>query len=122
MATSDYRYNSSWHVLSETVRQKGEFSISPQVGLGGFLVERSFFPENKRNDQERSHRSKKKRLERVLKNIERFIVKERNRNCLKKWLKSLTRSYYQERVLSWERILNKECVLNHLEIVKDFFI
>ena len=40
----------------------------------------------------------------------------------KERLKSLTRSYYQERVLSWERILNQECVLNHLEIVKDFLI
>ena len=39
-------------------------------GLGVFLVERSFFPKNQRNDQERSHHSKKnERLERILKNI-----------------------------------------------------
>ena len=31
-----------------------------KVGLGAFLVERSFFPENERNDQERPHRSEKK--------------------------------------------------------------
>ena len=30
------------------------------VGLGALTVERSFFPENERNDQERSHRSEKK--------------------------------------------------------------
>ena len=29
------------------------------LGLGAFLVERSFFPENERNDQERSHRFEK---------------------------------------------------------------
>ena len=40
------------------------------LGLGAFLVERSFFPKNEWNDQERSHRSEKnKRLERLLKNI-----------------------------------------------------
>ena len=40
------------------------------LGLSAFLVERSFLPENERNDQERSHRSKKNELlERVLKNI-----------------------------------------------------
>ena len=40
------------------------------IGLGALTVERSFFPENERNDQERSHRFKKnERLERVLKNI-----------------------------------------------------
>ena len=37
------------------------------------------------------------------------------------WKEQLTLSYYQERILSWERILNRECVLNPLEIVKDFF-
>ena len=39
--------------------------------LGVVPGERSFFHENERNDQERSHRSKKKneRIERVLKNI-----------------------------------------------------
>ena len=30
------------------------------LGLGAFLVEQSFFPENERNDQERPHRSEKK--------------------------------------------------------------
>ena len=75
-----------------------------------FLVERSFFPENERNDQERSHRSKKnERLERVL-IYSGTISKKRNGIALKERLKSLTRSYFQELVLSWERILNQECV------------
>ena len=38
------------------------------------------------------------------------------------WKEQLTLSYYQERILSWERILNRECVLNPLEIVKDFLL
>ena len=65
---------------------------------------------------------KYERSERVLKNLER-LVKERNGMGIawKERLKSLTRSYYQELVLSWEGILNQECVLNHLEIVKDFW-
>ena len=37
------------------------FIMNPRVGLGAFMVERSFFPENERNDQERPHRSEKKR-------------------------------------------------------------
>jgi len=32
------------------------------------------------------------------------------------------RSYYQERVVIWERIFNLEYVLNHLEIIKTFFL
>ena len=36
------------------------FVLGEGVGLGAFLVERSFFPENERNDQERPHRSEKK--------------------------------------------------------------
>jgi len=73
------------------------------LGLGAFLVERSFFPKNERNDQERSHHFEKKTNAQnaFLKILER-LVKER--------LKLLTRSYFQERVLSWERILNQECV------------
>ena len=49
-----------------------------KLGLGAFLVERSFFPENERNDQvERSHRSEKnERSERVLKNF--GMITERN--------------------------------------------
>ena len=49
----------------------GPISESTRIGLGALTVERSFFPENERNDQERSHRSEKKneRLERVLKNF-----------------------------------------------------
>ena len=39
---------------------------------------------------------------------------------LKECLNSGMRSCYQERVLSRERILNQECVQNHLEI-KRFF-
>ena len=51
-----------------------------QLGLGALTVERSFFPETERNDQERSHRSDKtERLERVLKNIE-TISKRTERN------------------------------------------
>ena len=66
-----------------------------------------------------------KKNERVLKNIGP-ISKRTERNgtgiACKERLKLVTRSYYQELVLSWERILNQECVLNHLEIVKAFFI
>ena len=88
--------------------------VELQVGLGALTVERSFFAENERNDQERSHRSEKnERLERVLKNIGTISKRtERNRTEIawKERLKSLTRSYYQERVLIWERILNfREC-------------
>ena len=95
------------------------------LGLGAFLVEWSFIPENEQNNQERSHCSEKnERLERVLKNIG-TISKRMERNgtgiAWKERLKSVTHSYYQERVLSWESILNQEFVLNHLEIVKDFF-
>ncbi len=45
------------------------------------MVERSFFPENERIDQERSHRSEKnERLERILKNIGTISIRtERNR-------------------------------------------
>ena len=44
--------------------------ITQYIGLDAFLVERSFFPENERNDQERSHRTEKnERSERVLKNF-----------------------------------------------------
>ena len=52
------------------------------------------------------------------------LVKERNETgiALKERLKSLTRSFHQELVLSWERILNEECVLNPQEIVTAFFI
>jgi len=61
-----------------------------ELGLGAFLVERSFFPENERNDQERSHRSGKKRtlIERVLKNFGTVSKRtERNGNCLKRTVK-----------------------------------
>ena len=44
--------------------------------------------------------------------MEQF-VKERNRTEI---------AYYQERFLSREHILNQECVLNHLEIFKRFFL
>ena len=47
---------------------------------------------------------KNERLERILKNIGTISKRtEQNGNCLKKLL---TRSYYQELILSWERILN----------------
>ena len=46
------------------------FAYVTPIGLGAFLVEQSFFPENEQNDQERSHRFEKtERLERILKNI-----------------------------------------------------
>ena len=58
---------------------------------------------------------------RFLKNIGTISKRtERNGNRLKRTLKSGTSSYYQERVLSRERILNQECVLNYLEIIKRF--
>ena len=54
------------------------------VGLGALMVERSFFAENERNDQECSHHSKKnERLERVLKNIG-TISKRTERELLEK--------------------------------------
>ena len=62
------------------------------LGLGAFLVKRSFFPKNEWNDQERSHCSEKKNA--FLKILDR-LVKERN---------GTKRSYFQERVLSWEPI------------------
>ena len=60
-------------------------SFSPlNLGLGLFLVEWSFFPENKRNDQERSHCSKKNEgLEHVLKNFG-MISKRTERELLEK--------------------------------------
>ena len=58
------------------------------LGLGAFLVERSFFPENERNNQERSHRSEKKEhSERSFLQILERLVKERNGNCLKRTVK-----------------------------------
>ena len=44
----------------EYIRSEFLVEIEPSLGLGAFLVERSFFPENERNDQERPHRSEKK--------------------------------------------------------------
>ena len=60
-----------------------------QLGLGAFLVERSFFPENERNNQERSRRSEKnERSERVLKNFGTISKSTgRNGNCLKRTVK-----------------------------------
>ena len=46
------------------------------------------------------------------------LVKERNGNCMKERLKSLTRSYFQERILSWERILNQENVFQELKTLE----
>ena len=60
-----------------------------QVGLGTYLVERSFFPEKERNDQERSHCSEKKTaLNAFLKILER-LVREPNGNCVKRTVKIL---------------------------------
>ena len=55
------------------------------LGLGVVPGERSFFHENKQNDQERSHRSKKKNehIEGVLKNIG-TICKGTEQKLLKK--------------------------------------
>ena len=39
---------------------KGGYRRQYNLALGTFLVERLFFPKNKRNDKERSHRSEKK--------------------------------------------------------------
>ena len=66
---------------------------------------------------------KNKRIERVLKNVVTICKgMKKNGNVLKERLKSGTSSYYQERVLSRERILNQECALNHLEIIERFFL
>ena len=67
-----------------------------------------------------SFRKKNKHIERVLK-IVGTICKGTERTFLKRSFKSGTWSYYQERVLSRDCILNQECVLNHLEIIKSFF-
>ena len=49
-----------------------------QLGLGPFLVEGSFFPENEQNDQERYHRSEKKtNAQNVFLKILERLVKER---------------------------------------------
>jgi len=52
-------------------------------------MERSFFPENEQNNQERSHRCEKNEgLERVLENIGTISKKtERNGNCFKNMVK-----------------------------------
>ena len=60
-----------------------------------------------------SFQNKNERLERVLKNFGMISKRtERNRTGIawKEQLKLLTHSYFQELVLSWERILNQECV------------
>ena len=68
---------------------KGGYRRQYNLVLGTFLVERLFFPKNKRNDKERSHCSEKnERLERVLKNIGTIKKRtERNGNCLKRTVK-----------------------------------
>ena len=89
--------NIAWYIFKGTIENNkekilifvkiNEENYYSSLGLGAFLVERSFFPENERNDQERYHRSEKnERSERVLKNLER-LVKERNGKCLKRTVK-----------------------------------
>ena len=74
-----------------------------------------------RKERSRIVPKKNKRIERVLKNIG-TIYKGTERKLLEKErLESGTLFYFQECILSRERILNKECVLNHLEIIKRFF-
>ena len=64
--------------IVEVVQNKLRLRSLLRLGLCMFLVERWFFPENKRNDQERSHRSKKKNAQYAfLKMLER-LLKERN--------------------------------------------
>ena len=99
---------SSSRVLQEQHKKNFKF-CRISLRLGAFLVKRSFFPKNERNNQEQSHHSKKNEsLERVLKNIV-TISKRTERNGMgiasKEQLKLFMRSYYQERVLSWEHIL-----------------
>ena len=56
------------------------------TGLGAFLVERSFLPENERNDP--IVPKKNERLERVLKNVGMISKRtERNGNFLKRTVK-----------------------------------
>ena len=65
---------------------------------------------------------KSERVERILKNVGTICKgTEWNGNFWKAHLISGTSSYYQECVLSRERILNQEYVLNHLEIIERFF-
>ena len=67
--------------IVEVVQNKLRLRSLLRLGLCMFLVERWFFPENERNDQERSHRSEKnERLDRVRKNIGTISKRtERNR-------------------------------------------
>ena len=65
--------------IVEVVQNKLRLRSLLRLGLCMFLVERWFFPENERNDQERSHRSKKKRPVCVLKNVG-TIIKRKERN------------------------------------------
>ena len=89
--------NIAWYIFKGTIENNkekiqifvkiNEENYYSSLGLGAFLVERSFFPENERNDQERYHRSEKnERSERVLEILER-LVKERNGKCLKRTVK-----------------------------------
>ena len=53
------QYNRKTLDLKKFTRFKVKILIGLQIGLGAFLVERSFFPENERNDQERPHPANK---------------------------------------------------------------
>ena len=119
----EFHNNTEYSVVAVNGTRQSTYSflVWSNLGLGVVPGQPSFFHKNKRKDQERSHRSKKKneRIERVLKNIG-MICKgtEQNRTeqngteiAWKERLKSGTHSYYQECVLSRERILNQECVL-----------
>ena len=91
-----------------------KFTSSSRAGRvpGGTIV--LSWERTERSKTTPSFRKKNERLERVLKNIGTFSKRtERNGTGIawKERLKSLTRSYYQERVLSWERILNQECMV-----------
>ena len=82
--------NIAWYIFKGTIENNketilifvkiNEENYYSSLGLGAFLVERSFFPENERNDQERYHRSEKKR---VLKNFG-TISKRTEREVLEK--------------------------------------
>ena len=86
--------NIAWYIFKGTIENNkekilifvkiNEENYYSSLGLGAFLVQRSFFPENERNDQERYHRSEKnERSERVLKNFG-TISKRTEREVLEK--------------------------------------
>ena len=78
------------------------------IGLGAFLVEWSFFPENKRMIKNDPIVKKNECLERVLKNIGMISKRmEQNGNCWKRTVKIVNAFLLSRTCYKWE------CILNH---------